>query len=197
MAKLSDVTDFFIQLFNAEERGEGLSNMKLQKLLYYAQGVHLARTGKPLFDETIKAWDYGPVVPQVYRKYRWFGNGAITAPKTAYDNEVFDDSEIRTLFDVSSFCEPYSAVALMKMSHAKGSPWDMVYAVNRYGEIRKDSLREYFSREENKVPSLFDLTPGDRNFRSGFETTRVSADVYPLLDEDDDPDEWNEYENEM
>ena len=45
--------------------GELVSNLKLQKLLYYVQGFHLAVFGEPLFEEEIEAWMYGPVVPSV------------------------------------------------------------------------------------------------------------------------------------
>ena len=56
------IADYF--LFKAEQQGqERLSHMKLQKLLYYAHGLHLAVGRGPLFPEIIEAWTYGPVVP--------------------------------------------------------------------------------------------------------------------------------------
>lgn len=57
--------------------GELMSNMKLQKMLYYQQGYHLAAFGTPLFDEDIEAWMYGPVVPCVYDHFKKFGAGGI------------------------------------------------------------------------------------------------------------------------
>ena len=50
--------------------GDLMSNMKLQKMLYYEQGYHLAAFGTPLFDEDIEAWMYGPVVPCVYEHFK-------------------------------------------------------------------------------------------------------------------------------
>jgi uncharacterized phage-associated protein len=47
-----------------------MTNMKLQKLLYYAQGQYLAEHEEPLFDEDIEAWSHGPVVPSVYRAFK-------------------------------------------------------------------------------------------------------------------------------
>ena len=49
--------------------GELMSNLKLQKMLYYEQGFHLAKFNTPLFDEEIEAWMYGPVVPAVYNHF--------------------------------------------------------------------------------------------------------------------------------
>jgi uncharacterized phage-associated protein len=59
---------------DSREHGDGLSNLKLQKLLYYSQAWYLALYGKPLFGEDIEAWIHGPVVPCVYgefKKYSW------------------------------------------------------------------------------------------------------------------------------
>ena len=56
-----DVANELIRV--AHENGKSISNMKLQKLLYLAQGIHLAlENGAPLFEDTIEAWKYGPVV---------------------------------------------------------------------------------------------------------------------------------------
>ena len=47
---------------------EGLTHLKIQKLLYYADGINLAITGKPLFEDKIYAWPHGPVIKNVYEK---------------------------------------------------------------------------------------------------------------------------------
>lgn len=56
-----DVANYFLAQVD-EECGDSISNLKLQKLLYYTQGFHLAMTGKLLFDEPIVNWQHGPVV---------------------------------------------------------------------------------------------------------------------------------------
>ena len=53
-----------------EESGENISNLKLQKLLYYAQGFHIAMQGKSLFTDSILAWKHGPVVRPIWLKYK-------------------------------------------------------------------------------------------------------------------------------
>ncbi len=63
------------------EVGDNVSNLKLQKLLYYSQGFHLALFNRPLFEEDILAWEHGPVVREVYRRYSRFGSGAIPVPE--------------------------------------------------------------------------------------------------------------------
>ncbi len=60
-------------IVHAERHGDCLTNLKLQKLLYYAQAWHLALYDTPLFDDELEAWVHGPVVPSVYREYKSFG----------------------------------------------------------------------------------------------------------------------------
>ena len=60
----AEIADYFLSLQD-EEAGDGISNLKLQKLLYYGQGCFIALCGpeNPLFHEKIYAWDLGPVIP--------------------------------------------------------------------------------------------------------------------------------------
>lgn len=65
-----DVAKYFI--FKANQVGSFLSNLKLQKLVYYAQAWYLANYKKPLFAEKFEAWIHGPVQPELYRKFKSF-----------------------------------------------------------------------------------------------------------------------------
>lgn len=65
------IADYFIHVAN--ETGSFISNLKLQKLVYYAQAWHLAVYNAPLFDEDFEAWVHGPVIPTLYQKYKQFG----------------------------------------------------------------------------------------------------------------------------
>jgi len=62
MLTCHDVARYFLTLMS-EENGDLISNLKLQKLVYYAQGSSLALWGNPLFSEKIEAWLHGPVIP--------------------------------------------------------------------------------------------------------------------------------------
>ena len=65
MATVFDVARYILSRQD-QNAGDTISNMKLQKLVYYAQGFALAITGKPLFQEDIEAWEHGPVAPALY-----------------------------------------------------------------------------------------------------------------------------------
>jgi uncharacterized phage-associated protein len=70
-ATANQVADYIIAFCN--ERGELITNLKLQKLMYYAQAWHLAFYGEPLFDERLEAWVRGPVQPETYQRFKVFG----------------------------------------------------------------------------------------------------------------------------
>ena len=82
MADVQDVARFFIGLARRQndlDHGGLMTNLRLQKPLYFAQGWHLARFGQPLFDASIGAWPYGPAVPEAYRAYKEYGREGISS----------------------------------------------------------------------------------------------------------------------
>lgn len=81
MTTAQDIADYFIGL--GHERGEEVNNLKLQRLLYYAQAWHLGERGTPLFDEKFEAWMTGPVIPALYWAYKPHGIRPLPAPSTA------------------------------------------------------------------------------------------------------------------
>lgn len=74
--KAQDVAERLI--YEARQRDIEMTPMKLQKLLYYAQGYSLGMNGDPLFSEEIQAWQHGSVVPVVYKIYSKYGSNVIT-----------------------------------------------------------------------------------------------------------------------
>ncbi len=141
MAELtaSDVADYFLSSVD-EESGDNISNLKLQKLVYYAQGLHLAmHDGQPLFDDDIEAWQHGPVVPELYRRYKDHGAGAIPRP-AAIDLEKFSSETCAFLEDVWETFGQYSAMKLRAMTHEE-PPWKLT-PLNC--PISRELMRNYF-----------------------------------------------------
>jgi uncharacterized phage-associated protein len=107
----------------AEAEEEELSNLKLQKLLYYAQGHYLARYRQPLFHEQIQAWSHGPVVPPIYRAFKDFGAAPIElADSDPFSWEDVDPDTARLLGEVWNTYGGYSAGRLRNMTHDE-RPW--------------------------------------------------------------------------
>ncbi len=128
-----------------EGQGELMSNMKLQKMLYYEQGFHLAVFGTPLFEEDIEAWMYGPVVPAVYEVYKDYGYNGIDPGKV---EEVSLSDREQALFDeVYKVYGAYSAIGLMNMTHRE-SPWANTPA-GVGSVISRDKMVEFFRTRIN------------------------------------------------
>lgn len=141
MADVMDVARYFLTLVN-EEEGDLMSNLKLQKLLYYAQGYHLAMYGEPLFDEEICAWQYGPVVPKVYHEYKQYGRQAIPKPENA-DFSALSSNARQLIEDVYEEYGQYEASVLMHFTHEE-SPWQ--YTTHNC-VITHEQLKNYFQMQ--------------------------------------------------
>lgn len=144
MASANDVAAFFITRA-AEEDDVGLSNLKLQKLVYYAQGFHLAIHDSPLFPERIEAWTHGPVCPSVYREYKQYGSGLISTPATMPAAALSDD-ELGLLEEVFMVFGQFSAWKLRDMTHEE-SPWRNHEADAE--TIPVDEMKAYFKTRLN------------------------------------------------
>ena len=148
MAKVQDVARFFIDLAQAQAAhamGDKTTNLRLQKLLYFAQGRYMARYGKPLFQADMAAWEYGPVVPEVYRAYKEFGSDGISEMEPVSMN-AFTAEEYALLLDVARYYGTYATGELVHQSHVEGGPWAQVRERPEDGEIiPKEAIRAYFS----------------------------------------------------
>lgn len=132
----NDVADYFLSK-NDETAGELISNLKLQKLLYYAQGFHLAITGRPLFSEPIEAWTHGPVVPTVYHRFKSYGYNSLPV---AGQSPVFDAKTTDLLDEIYEVYGQFSAWKLRNMTHEE-PPWKNAAVPS---VIPHSALRSYF-----------------------------------------------------
>jgi uncharacterized phage-associated protein len=137
MLSAHDVAKYFVSLVD-EDAGDSISNLKLQKLLYYAQGGHLAYYGKPLFPEEVKAWAHGPVVPEVYHRYKQHGSESI--PVERVDLEAYPPQVREILDEVNSVYGQFTASKLRAMTHQE-PPWK---DTPQKGTISRESMKEFF-----------------------------------------------------
>lgn len=143
----SKVAKYILSLMD-EDAGDTISNLNLQKLLYYVQGFHLAAFDTPLFPDEIQAWMYGPVVPEVYHEYK--GHGSLAIPRPEFDRHELELSEesMRLIADVIGVYGEYSAGRLMKFTHSE-PPWQSAYCdgLGARSPISHESLRDYFKTQ--------------------------------------------------
>lgn len=144
MPTVKDVAQYILAKQDIEA-GDTISNLKLQKLVYYAQGFCLAMTGNPLFNEPIEAWDHGPVSSELYHSYKSYKAGAIPPPDVPLEDitESFNEEQLAVLDEVLDVYGQFSAWKLRNLTHEEPT-W-----VDRHGkancEISHDAMKEYFS----------------------------------------------------
>lgn len=144
MLSCFDVARYFLALVD-EESGDSLSNLKLQKLVYYAQGFHLALYDRLLFPERIEAWQHGPVVPDLYHAFKRFGSSPVVMDGEI-DLEKYP-AEVKELLDeVYSVFGQFSATRLRNITHQE-PPWANTFDG---GVISPDLMRDYFKTQITK-----------------------------------------------
>jgi uncharacterized phage-associated protein len=98
-----------------------MTNMKVQKLLYYSQSLHLALYDEPLFDQEIQAWRYGPVCPPAYRFYSEFEANQLPVPSQDFLLQISDEQK-KLLAEIWEYFGGYHAYRLSDMTHGE-FPW--------------------------------------------------------------------------
>lgn len=132
-------------LAECRERGEILTNLKLQKLLYYADAWHLALYDEPLFPEQFKAWVHGPVLLSQYHRFKDFKWRQITdeVQKPEVDDRL--QTHLNEIIDVFG---SETAVALEIMTHRE-QPWieargDLAPTDPSTATISKETTKQYY-----------------------------------------------------
>ena len=145
-----EIAKYFIYLgsqkvFGKEKEREGVTNLKLQKVLYFAQAYYLAKIGRPIFSNTIEAWEFGPVVPDVYHKLKKYGNNPIVSEK---DNTKISTEDKENLKNVWEIFGDYSASKLVDITHSH-KPWVEAYHSSN-AEISNEAIKDYYTPLLNK-----------------------------------------------
>lgn len=138
MVNINHVADFIILFFR--EKGENITNLKLQKLLYYTQAWHLAIHGRPMFEGNFQAWTHGPVNVSVYNRfsdYRWQPiTEAIQGPNISQEEEAH-------IQEVLESYGGFGAYELERLTHSE-RPWK-----NARGDLPADSGSNRVISEED------------------------------------------------
>ncbi|WP_261537001.1 Panacea domain-containing protein [Burkholderia multivorans] len=128
-----------------KEAGDAITPMQLIKLVYIAQGYMLGRYGRPLFDEQVEAWQYGPVVPSVYRAVKQFKSAPVERVAGADDHD-FSAAEREVLDFVANTYGPQDGVVLSSATHRPGTPWHQTwYRFGRNAPISNDIIENFYT----------------------------------------------------
>ena len=141
-----------------------VSNLKLQKVLYFVQGYYLQMTGHAFFSDEIEAWPYGPVVPDVYEQFQQFGANFIpyTREYSEFDYLTWDENvhyfnmndlrkqDLDFLKAVVDKLDKYSASDLVTITH-KQALWQQAIEFGNRAIITKNSIKQYFDERAGSI----------------------------------------------
>ena len=119
--------------------GRLTNNLRLQKLLYFIQAQFLFYKGEPCFEEEIEAWDFGPVVPSVYKRYEKYGSCAIPAPGDTTSPTSIKPEDLGLIRNIVERLRSYSDQTLLSITMGQ-DPW--IRAHSRI--ITKQSIVDFF-----------------------------------------------------
>lgn len=142
-----DVANFFLKIVDRDS-GSTITPLKLQKILYYAQGYFLAYNDRELFPEEFQAWAHGPANEQIYDKYKKYGFQSIPTPSETIKNISNDISNFLT--DIWETFGIYDGKYLEEQTH-KEEPWINARNGIAPGErctniISKESMKNFFKK---------------------------------------------------
>jgi uncharacterized phage-associated protein len=124
-----------LMLDEADRRSIKLTNLALQKLLYFAHGIFLNESKHPLVSGYFEAWQYGPVHPTAYKAFKAAGSDAIRFRAESQDvltgrmtpiPSATDPNALRVVQQVLHSYGRLSPGRLVDVSHARNSPWSFV-----------------------------------------------------------------------
>ena len=161
MHKAVDIAKYIIEY--ATRIGSPVSNLKLQKLLYYVQAAFLTEFNRQCFNEQILAWAYGPVIREVYDEFKIYGREDIPIQDKT-QNLNFDYSKIQIVYQsdeaklnkqeknlidkiVSSYAQVFNPFVLVEKTHSE-DPWKNTEIGN---EIKPEIIKEYYSTHREKL----------------------------------------------
>ena len=151
-----DVAHYIVKYCN--EHNYNISNLKLQKLLYFVQAYFLVKSGgrESCFKEKIEAWSFGPVVPEAYYEYRQYGsldipysktknklNKNLEIEKNPYDENIISNNSKEYIESVVEHFKNSSASDLVELTHRQ-APWKNAFIPFCNQEITCKSIVGFF-----------------------------------------------------
>lgn len=136
------IANQFIEL--ARNAGESLTNMQLQKLVFLAQGYTLAVTDFPLYRDNTCAWQWGPVVPELYKALQKYGRNVVKEPLATEESITPNSTEMEIIQAVWEGYGHMSGAQLSKLTHKPNTPWSQTWEEHPFSVIPQQVITEHY-----------------------------------------------------
>jgi uncharacterized phage-associated protein len=159
-----EIANFILDYCDSRDRP--VTNLSLQKIVYFCHVWSLINLGRPLVRHKFEAWEFGPVLPYLYREFKTFDRSPITSRATRIDQisgkmavvEYRIDSQTEAFLQrITDFYSRLRSSELVKLTHAAGGPWHKVWnhreMVNPGMRIDDSEILRFYS----KVPRPFSI----------------------------------------
>ena len=138
-----DISKKILEL--AEKEGRKVDPMKLLKLVYIMHGWHLGFTGEPLINDTIQAWKYGPVIPQLYHTIKRFGVNPVDPQLiNLYAKKELDTETTEFVESIWKVYRDMSGIELSARTHKEGTAWHDTYTGDFNVIMTDDDIKAHY-----------------------------------------------------
>lgn len=138
------IADWFIG--RAAQDGRVLSIMHLLKLVYISHGWHLEMRNAPLISNGIEAWQYGPVIPDVYHAFR--SQGVDVKNSLQFQGSELAVKDSKLLDEIYNIYGKISAFRLSEITHEVGGPWDLATKMGgNYAPILDELIKSHYQKK--------------------------------------------------
>lgn len=132
MANALELAEYILK-----KSSKDLSNLELQKTLYFTELDYIKEFNKTLISDNFEAWQYGPVVRDVYCEYRNYGANSIDKPEKETLSKELTEKELEIINQSIEKCNKESYWNLVEKSHKKGGAWEKSFKEDKKEIINK------------------------------------------------------------
>ncbi len=153
MERENDIIKDAYYLVNVfKDNHKEITQIHIQKLMFLFEAYYMnMKDTSSLYDCEFQAWNFGPVATPLYKNFKVYGKNDITLTEEqiAEGNSISEEKKmlIKELFEAF---RTFTAMDLVKFTHAEGSPWKKAWDSNEYSVISKEEMKKWFSKYVKK-----------------------------------------------
>lgn len=137
---------YLINLFHADNKI--VTQLHIQKLMFIFESYYMnVKDTDSLYDCGYKAWNFGPVAPRLYKRYKNCGKEDIklTEEEKEYGDKISDEKK-QIMQSLYKTFKDFTALELVAFTHSTDSPWRKVWEKEKYGDISKKDMKDWFKK---------------------------------------------------
>lgn len=136
------IANYFIK--RSKDDGIPKTHLQILKLVYFSHAVMLAAYDRPMVAQPFEAWEFGPVVPDIYHSLKQYGRSHIDAEIPSFAIPDFDTDELSSLQGTLKSLGGLSGGQLSHITHWPNSPWFSARLRGRGSVIDNNEIRDYY-----------------------------------------------------